>query len=40
MISAMQLKQSFCKGCQVFVVTVNKLDEEDPTGKTLDHPIL
>ena len=40
MISAMQLKWSFHKGCQVFVVTVNEIDEEDSAGKTLDHPIL
>ena len=40
MIYALQLKQSFRKGCQVFAVTVNELDEEDPAGKTLDHPIL
>ena len=40
MISAMQLKRSFRKGCQVFFVTINELDEEYSTGKTLDHPIL
>lgn len=40
MISAMQLKRSLRKGCQVFVVTTNELDEEDSMRKTLDHPIL
>ena len=40
MISTMQLKQSFCKGCQVFSFMVSELDEEDPVRKTLDHPIL
>ena len=39
-IFAMQLKWSFCKGCQVFFVMVNELDEEDAMRKTLDHLIL
>ena len=40
MISTMQLKRNFRKGCQIFAVMVNELDEEDPARKTLDHPIL
>ena len=40
MISAMQLKLSIQKGCQVFAITVSELEEEDPMRKTLDHPIL
>ena len=40
MISSIQLKGIFCKGCHVFVVMINELDEEDPMRKTLDHPIL
>ena len=40
MISAMQMKRSFRKGCQIFVVMVNELEEEEPVRKTLDHPIL
>ena len=40
MISAMQVKRSFHKRCQIFVVTVNELEEEEPMRKTLDHPIL
>ena len=27
-------------GCQIFVIMVNDLDEEDPMRKTLDHLIL
>lgn len=40
MISAMQLKRSFRKGCQIFAVTVKELEKEDSVGKTMDHPIL
>ena len=40
MISAMQLKRSIRKGCQVFAITVSEIEEKDPMGKTLDHPIL
>ena len=40
MIFAMKLKQSFCKGFQVFSIIVRELEEEDLVGKTIDHPIL
>ena len=42
MISAMQLKRSIRKGCQVFAITVSELEEEEENQeeKTLDHPIL
>ena len=40
MISTMQSKWSFRKGCQVFSAMVSELDEEDHVRKTLDHPIL
>ena len=40
MISAMQMKRSFRKGCQIFAIMVNYLDEGDSMRKTLDHLIL
>ena len=40
MISAMQLKKNFRKGCQIFAIMVNDLDGEDPMRETSDHLIL
>ena len=40
MISTMKFKRISCKGCQVFPITMREIEEEDPAGKTLDHPIL
>ena len=34
------IKVELSEGCQVFSITVRKLEEADPTRKTLDHPIL
>ena len=36
----MQFKPICYKGSQIFIVTVSKLEEEDPARKTIDHPIL
>lgn len=40
MISAMQMKRSLRKGCQVFAVSLREFEDEDGEKKSFDHSVL